>query len=78
MDPQQAPIEEEPDTIMKEVPVVGPILNEAAKGPMFGDVAWVVKLSLFFVDRLIALVFTKECPEKISLFKQDGFDDSEP
>lgn len=78
MDPPDAPIEEEPDTIMKEVPLVGPILNEAAKGSMFGDVGFVGKLALFFVDRLIALVFTKECPEKISLFKQDGFDDSEP
>ena len=81
MDPQdpiaEGPIEE-PDTIMKSVPMIGPVLNGAAKGSMFGDVGWVAKVALFFADRLIALVFTKECPEKISLFKQDGFDDGEP
>lgn len=67
MDPQ-----EEPDTIMKAVPLVGPILNGAAKGSMFGDLGFVGKVVLFFMDRLIAITFTRECPEKMSLFNQDG------
>jgi hypothetical protein len=71
MDPQE-PVAEEPDTIMKAVPFVGPILNGAAKGSMFGDLGFAGKVALFLADRLIALVFTKECPEKMSLFNQDG------
>jgi hypothetical protein len=71
----EASVPAEPDTIMTAVPLIGSVLNDAAKGSMFGDVGWVGKVALFLADRLIALVFTKECPEKISLFKQDGFDD---
>lgn len=70
--------QEQADTILNAVPVIGPVLNGAAKGSMFGDVGWVAKVALFLTDRLIALVFTKECPEKISLFKQDVDDDDEP
>ena len=60
----------------KDAEVLDPIMTSMAAlkpaGSMFSDVAWVSRLAIGVFYFMIDLVFTPECPENISLLKQDG------